>query len=164
MIFEELIKENRAEFVKKVTEIAEYLGVKPDWLAFLMWFETAHTLDHTIQNSIGATGLIQFMPRTAIGLGTTTTQLKAMSNVDQLDYVKKYLAPKRGQYKDWVDLYCMIFWPLAVGQPDSYVIASDKVAEQNPIFDINKDKDITKAEIRQALTKQIPKKYLSFFL
>ena len=51
--------------------------------------------DHTIQNTTGekptyATGLIQFMPDTAKGLGTTTDALKSMSVLDQLDYVDKY--------------------------------------------------------------------------
>jgi hypothetical protein len=36
MIFEELIKENRPEFIKKVTDISKLLRVKPEWLMFLM--------------------------------------------------------------------------------------------------------------------------------
>jgi len=163
MIFEELVKENRDLFIKKVTEISAYLGVNPNHLMFLMWFETAHTLDHRIRNSIGATGLIQFMPKTALYLNTTTDKLREMSNIEQLEYVKRYLAPNRGKYQDWVDLYCMIFWPVAVGKPDSFRITSDIVARQNPIFDINKDTDIEKSEIRRALIRQIPKKYLNYF-
>lgn len=164
MIFEELIRENRKEFVAKVINVATYLGVKPEHLMFLMWFETGHTLNHRIQNSIGATGLIQFMPSTALGLGTTTDALKAMSNVQQLDYVEKHLARFRWKYKDYVDLYCGIFWPAAVGQPDSFRITSDMVAKQNPIFDLNKDLDIEKSEIRKALFDQIPTQYKSYFL
>jgi hypothetical protein len=164
MIFEELIKENKKEFLDKVVQISSYLGVDPNHLLFLMWFETSHTLDHTIQNKIGATGLIQFMPKTAIVLGTTTDKLKAMTNVEQLEYVKKYLSPHRNKYKDFVDLYCMIFWPAAVGKPDSFRIPNDIVAKQNPLFDINKDTDIEKSEIRQALIKQIPQKYIKYFV
>jgi hypothetical protein len=163
MIFEELIKENKDAFLKKVQEVADFLGIDPNWLMFVMWFETAHTLNSHIQNSIKATGLIQFMPATAIGLGTTVEALKSMSNVEQLDFVQKHLSRFKGKYHDFVDLYCAIFWPAAVGKPDTYRITSDQVAAQNPIFDLNKDKDIEKSEIRQALLKQIPVKYKAVF-
>jgi hypothetical protein len=164
MIFDELIKENKDAFIAKVISVSKYLGVKPEWLMFLMWFETGHTLNHKIQNSIGATGLIQFMPKTAIGLGTTVDKLKTMSNVEQMNYVQKHLAIFKGKYKDWVDLYCAIFWPVAVGQPDDFKITNDLVAKQNPIFDINKDTDIQKSEIRMALIRQIPEKYKQHFV
>lgn len=163
MIFEELIQENKDAFIAKVLDVAEYLGVKPEHLMFLMWFETAHTLDSHIQNRIGATGLIQFMPKTAVFLGTTTKALKEMSNVEQMEYVRRHLGVFRGKYKDYVDLYCGIFWPAAVGKPDTYRITSDVVAKQNPLFDINKDLDIEKSEIRQALKKQIPSRYKQYF-
>lgn len=164
MIFENLIKENRQAFIAKVIEVSAYLRVKPEHLMFLMWFETGHTLNHRTQNRIGATGLIQFMPQTARFLGTTTDQLKSMTNVEQMEYVKKHLGVYRGRYRDWVDLYCGIFWPAAVGKPDSFRITSDIVAKQNPLFDINKDGDIEKAEIRTALLKQIPQEYKMYFV
>jgi hypothetical protein len=164
MIFEELITENKQQFIEAVKSTAKYLGVRAEHLMFLMWFETCHTLDHRIQNKIGATGLIQFMPATAHGLGTTTDKLKMMSNVEQMEYVKRHLSPYRGKYRDYVDLYCGIFWPAAVGKPDSYRITPDIVALQNPLFDINKDRDIEKSEIRQALLKQIPAKYKMYFI
>lgn len=164
MIFENLIKDNKEAFLAKVAEVAGFLEVKPEWLMFVMYFETAHTLNSHIQNKIGATGLIQFMPATAKGLGTTTDALKKMSNVEQLSFVQKHLSRFRGRYKSFVDLYCAIFWPAAVGKPDTYRITSDQVAAQNPIFDLNKDKDITKSEIRIALLKQIPNEYQHYFL
>ena len=64
------------------------LQIRPNWLMFVMYFESR--LNHRAVNRIsGATGLIQFMPSTARGLGTTTDALFNMSNVDQLYYVKK---------------------------------------------------------------------------
>lgn len=163
MIFEDLIKENKEAFLKKVSEIAGFLGVLPNWLMFLMWFETGRTLDHRVRNSIGATGLIQFMPSTAIGLGTTTDLLRNMTNVEQLEYVKMHLAPFQGKYQDWLDLYCAIFWPAALGKPDSYKITQAVVAKANPLFDLNKDSVIEKAEIRTALLNQVPEKYKIYF-
>jgi hypothetical protein len=103
------------------------------------------------------------MPDTARFLGTTTDALKRMSNVDQMEYVKRHLGIFKGKYKDYVDLYCGIFWPAAVGKDDSYRITSDIVAKQNLLFDINKDLDIEKSEIRKVLKNQIPKQYLNFF-
>jgi hypothetical protein len=163
MIFENLITENKDVFLTKVYKVAFYLGVKAEHLMFLMWFETGHTLNSHIQNSIGATGLIQFMPATARFLGTTTDALKKMSNVEQMDYVQLHLGIFRGKYKDWVDLYCGIFWPAAVGKPDTYRITQEIVAKENPLFDINKDLIIEKSEIRAALLKQIPAEYKQYF-
>lgn len=163
MIFEDLVRENKETFIQKVIDASNYLKVKPEHLMFLMWFETGHTLDHRIQNRIGATGLIQFTPSTARFLGTTTEALKSMTNVEQMDYVQKHLGIFRGKYKDYVDLYCGIFWPAAVGKPDTYRITSDIVAKQNPLFDLNKDTDIEKSEIRKSLYKQVPDKYKSYF-
>jgi hypothetical protein len=165
MIFEELIKTNREEFIAKVIKVADYLKVKPEYLMFLMWFETAHTFSPSIRNrTSGAIGLIQFLPSTARFLGTSTEALENMSNVQQLDFVQKHLGIFRGKYSDWLDLYCGIFYPAAVGKPDSYRITSDIVAKQNPLFDINKDTDIEKSEIRTALLKQIPDMYRHYFI
>lgn len=164
MIFEHLIKENKESFLSKVREVCTYLHIKEDWLMLVMWFETARTFDHKIVNKVsGATGLIQFMPKTARSLGTTTEALKLMSNVEQLDYVKRYLAPYRGAMDNWLDVYCAVFYPVLIGKPDSYVITSDIVARQNPVFDLNKDLDIHKWEIRQALQKSIPNEYKHLF-
>jgi len=165
MIFEHLIKENKEAFLSKVREICQYLSIDPDWLMLVMWFETARTFDHRIVNHVsGATGLIQFMPRTARSLGTTTEALKMMSNVEQMDYVKRYLSPYRGKMKNWLDVYCAVFYPVLIGKPDSYVIDREIVAKQNPVFDLNKDLKIHKWEIRQALQKSIPNEYKHLFL
>jgi hypothetical protein len=176
MIFEELIKGNKEAFIAKVEEISNYLGIIPEWLMFVMWFETARTLDHrkvnyqhgdntdpSVRCRFRATGLIQFMPSTARYLKTTNTDLYNMSNVQQLEYVKKYLAVYRGKYKSFVDLYLAVFYPAAIGQPDTFTITSDIIARQNPVFDINKDLDITKAEIRQRLFSMIPAEYKQYF-
>lgn len=164
MIFENLIKENKDAFLKKVEEVSIYLGIKENWLMFVMWFETAHTLDHRIINKITkAIGLIQFMPSTARELGTTTEALGRMSNVEQLEYVKRYLSRYQGKMKDWLDVYCAVFYPQLICKPDTYVIDRAIVAKQNPIFDLNKDLKIHKYEIRQVLIKQMPKEIKAFF-
>ena len=157
MNFEEYIKDNRIEFTEKVNNICTELRIEANWLMFVMWFESK--LNPQAVNPIsGATGLIQFMPSTARGLGTTTDVLKHMSNVQQLDYVLAYLRPYNGRMKTWVDVYLAVFYPRAMGNPN-FVITSDIVAKQNKIFDLNKDLDISVKEIETALRKQIPEKY-----
>ncbi len=164
LIFEDLVKENREKFIAKVKEVSDFLMLPdPNWLMFVMWFETNHTMNHRIRNRIGATGLIQFTPDTAVYLGTTVEKLRSMSNVEQMDYVRKHLEPYRGKYNSFVDLYLAIFWPAAVGKPDTYTITRDLVAKQNPVFDRNRDLDITKTEIKQTLFEQIPAEYKHLF-
>lgn len=165
MIFGDLVKENKKEFFDKVIEICCFLQIKPDWLMFVMWFETGRTMNPKAVNPIsGATGLIQFMPATARSLGTSTEALKKMTNVEQLPYVKKYLTPYKGRMKDWLDVYCAVFYPVLIGKPDNYVIDRSVVVRQNPIFDINKDGVIHKYEIRAALLKTVPVKYRDYLL
>ena len=161
MNFEEYVKENREEFTEKVNNISDELGIEANWLMFVMWFESK--LNPQAVNPIsGATGLVQFMPSTARGLGTTTAVLKAMNNVQQLDYVLAYLRPYRGRMKTWVDVYLSVFYPKAMGNPN-FVITPDIVAKQNKIFDLNGDLDISVKEIEEALRKQIPAKYRAYY-
>ena len=69
---------------------AKKIGIDPSTLLTIMLFETAGTLDPSKTNSIGATGLIQFMPNTAKSLGTTTAKLREMTFEQQLPYVERY--------------------------------------------------------------------------
>jgi hypothetical protein len=165
MAFEEYLKENKAAFLLIVEAIAKRLNVKPEHLMFVMWFETSHTFSPVIQNKYtGAIGLIQFMPKTARELGTSTEELRQMENTEQLQYVLKYLLPYKGRFVDFVDLYCALFWPAAIGKLDSFRITPDIVAKQNPLFDVNKDGDIEMLEIRKTLLNQVPIKYRELFV
>ena len=114
-----------------------------------------------------ATGLIQFMPKTAKNLGTSTQQLFKMSNVQQLDYVYKYFLSAKGKLKSFEDLYLYTFYPISVGKPDDYIIGSErgldyakKIVQQNPL-DLNKDGHITVAEFKEFVYKKIPKEFLA---
>lgn len=161
LAFEEYVKENKEEFIDKVINISGELGIDPNWLMFVMWFESR--LNPKAVNPIsGATGLIQFMPSTARSLGTTTDVLKRMNNVQQLDYVLAYLRPYKGMMKHWIDVYLAVFYPKAIGNPN-FVITSDIVAKQNKIFDLNRDLDITVKEIETALRSSMPEKYKKYY-
>lgn len=165
MIYQDKVKVNQAAFIAKVRQIASLLQIDPDWLMIIMNFESAGTFSPSIPNGMGSggVGLIQFMPKTAIGLGTTTAALAKMSNVQQLDYVYKYFKPKAGQYKSGEDLYLFTFFPIAVGKPDYWTIESTgmkaaTIAHQNPGLDLNKDGKITIGEWKEALRKLLSKR------
>lgn len=126
---------SQAGVKQKVESIAAELGVTPDDLYII--FKAESGFNHKIENSIGAVGLIQFLPSTAKGLGTTTTALKNMTALEQLDYVRKYFIGRKGQYKNAYDLYMQTFYPLALGKPANFVIQSSKetaelISKQNP--------------------------------
>ena len=99
------------------------------------------------------------MPSTAAGLGTSTAALKAMSNVQQLDYVQKYLAKYAHKIKNFTDTYLTVFYPAAVGSADDYVIgaAGSAIATQNPAF---KDKNgtVTVASVKNYMVNWVAKK------
>jgi len=160
MVYEYLVKSNKAAFLAKVTEISARLGINPDWLMIVMKMESS--MDHTAVNPQGgATGLIQFMPATAVGLGTTTGALRNMNNVEQLDYVYKYFKPYTGRLLSVTDLYTVTFFPVALGKPDNYVLQTstlraDTIARQNPVFDLNKNKEITVGEFKQSVINRLP--------
>ena len=143
------------EFVQKVKDMATRLGVKPEWILAVMKNES--NMSTTAKNpNGGATGLIQFMPATAKGLGTTTEALSKMSATEQLKYVEKYFAPFAGKIKSGTDLYMATFWPAGVGKPDSYNIGGAEVARVNKIFDLDKNGQITAGEFRQYYRNRFP--------
>jgi hypothetical protein len=115
-----------------------------------MAFESARTFSPGIVNAAGsgAVGLIQFMPATAQDLGTSTTALRAMTAVQQLEFVEKYFAPYASRVRGLGDMYMAILLPKYVGAPDDAVLFTEgKIAyRQNSGLDANTDGRITKAE------------------
>ena len=135
-------------FKSKLIQIAQNIGVDPNFLISAMAFETGETFSPSIKNSTGATGLIQFTPTTAVELGTSTDELAAMTAEDQMDYVEKYFQPYRNMLETIEDLYMAILWPAAIGKPDSWVLFSKPSAEygRNSGLDTDKDGHVTKEE------------------
>ncbi len=136
-------------FRDRVRWIGTTLDLDAGDLMTCMAWESGRSFSPSIRNMAGsgATGLIQFMPSTARGLGTTTDQLAAMTAEDQLNFVYKYFRPWKGRLKTLSDLYMAILWPKAVGQPDDYALFTCGVAyRQNAGLDQNRDGRVTKAE------------------
>ena len=142
-------KKVSGSFKSKVIQICGELGCDPSNLMSAMAFETGESFSPSIRNKqSGATGLIQFMPSTAIGLGTTTDKLAAMSAVNQLDFVRKYLKPFKNKMNTVSDVYMTILFPVAVGKPEAFVLFKkpSKQYNQNSGLDANKDGQVTKGE------------------
>lgn len=114
--------------LEKLGQIADKYGIPVEWLANLINHESAGTFNPAIQNKkTRATGLIQFMPKTALGYNTTIDYLKTLNFSEQLDYVDKYLGrnlkkvlDETGKAKptfNQTDLFMTIFYPVSVGTP-----------------------------------------------
>lgn len=139
---------------EKLLKICSNLAIEPDYLMACIAFETGETFSPAIESKSGskAVGLIQFMPTTAIALGTTSEKLKKMSVLEQLDYVEKYFKPYARKIKTLSDLYMAILWPAAIGKSSDFVLfdKSDKKYPkryiQNRGLDFNKDGKITLGE------------------
>lgn len=144
-----------AAFRTRVIDMSRRLGADPSNVMACMAFETGETFSPSVRNAAGsgATGLIQFMPKTAANLGTSTAALAAMTAVDQLVYVEKYFQPFRGRLKNLGDVYGAILWPAMIGQADDYVLfdANDakrpKLYLQNRGLDVDKNGKVTRLEV-----------------
>lgn len=160
MIFENYIPNNKEAFIKKVRDISDLLEINPDWLMAVMWSESRLKTD-IVNPKGGATGLIQFMPKTALGLGTSVDALKKMNNLQQLDYVYKYFKPVARKITGFLDLYLYTFFPVAIGKPDDWILHSKTlsagtIAKYNPGFDLNKDDVIQVGEFKKAIVARLP--------
>ena len=146
------------EFKARICQISDILQCDPSHLMAAMAFETGETFSPKKTNKdSGATGLIQFIPKTAMNLGTSTNQLAEMSAETQLTYVQKYLQRYKGLMKSLSDVYMTILWPAAVGRPESTVIfkAPSNAYTQNKGLDINRDGSVTKGEAVSLVQKKL---------
>lgn len=141
------------DFITKLVAIVHSFNWYDDGATDLMScmaFESAETFSPTIRNAAGsgAVGLIQFMPATAQGLGTTVENLALLSASEQLDYVAQYFKPYAARIRSLSDMYMAILLPKYIGQPDdSRLFTGGSVAyRQNAGLDADSDGVITKAE------------------
>ncbi len=154
-----------AEFRQRVIAICTELEMNPDHLMSAMAFESGESFSASVKNAAGsgAVGLIQFMPATAVGLGTTTAALAKLSAVEQLDYVRLYFVGYKGKLNTVDDLYMAILWPAGIGKSDDYVLFDrddEKHATrytQNKGLDRDKDGKVTKAEAAHAVRAKLTK-------
>jgi hypothetical protein len=162
--------EHDKDFMDKVKEVANKLGVRPNALLAIMKKESG--LDPSVRNKIAvkmgkpaAVGLIQFMPATARQLGTTTEELANMSAVDQMDYVYKYYKINHAKPgMDAGDLYMLTFLPAYAGKDPKIVlgqkgggelgttnISKNSIYKMNPSFDNSGKGYFTIADVKQSI-------------
>jgi hypothetical protein len=148
-----------AAFKAKLIQIAQSIGVDPDYLISAMAFETGETFNPSIRNRSGATGLIQFTPATASELSTNTDDLANMTAEDQMDFVEKYFDPYKSMLETIEDVYMAILWPAAIGKPNSWVLFSKPSPEynRNSGLDADKDGNVTKEEAAAMIRAKLRK-------
>jgi hypothetical protein len=148
-------------FIDKVKLIST--GLKCNYIDLLacMAFETGSTFNPAIRNSINATGLIQFLPSTANGLGTTVDYLASLTRTDQMDWVNKYFQKTKISSlsaPSLADLYMAILYPVAVGQPSDYVLFQSGTIQytQNCGLDSSKKGYITVGDAAALVQTRVP--------
>lgn len=98
------------EFWSAVQGVASRLEMDPKHLIAIMAFESR--LDPMAVNPLSnATGLIQFLPSTAVRLGTTVAALKKMTRLEQLPWVEKYFRSFGGPFESLQDVAMVVFYP-----------------------------------------------------
>lgn len=154
----------QAGFETKVRAMGTRLRIRPEWIVLCMYRESGLKAN-AVNPQSKATGLIQFMPKTAIRLGTTVGALQQMNAVQQLPYVEQYL---RDQIKSTgihptrlVDVYLLVFYPAAVGKPSSYVIARQGTTSYTQNSGISPYGDITVKDVERFINKIVPSTWAS---
>ncbi len=152
-------------FLAEVEAMAGRLGTQPQYVLAVMSFETGGTFNPAQANlaGSGATGLIQFMPATARGLGTTTAALAQMSSVEQLTYVESYFAQYPGSLGTLEGVYTSVLSGRATPDPGATLrtpsgrdfVAGNVEYTQNSGLDFNRDGRITAGEATQAVAARL---------
>lgn len=135
------------EFLPKLERICARLGTETEWVVNVMMMESS--LDPARKNpNSTATGLIQFMARTARGLGTTVGAIRRMSATRQLDYVERYLQPFAGRLSSQAAVYAAVAAG-RVGSSDRTVFfrRGSREYRANRVWDQNRDGAITQGEL-----------------
>lgn len=153
------------EFISSVANLSKRLGIEKEDLLSVMHFETAGTFSPSIKNfsGSGATGLIQFMPSTAVKLGTTTADLSKMDRLEQLEYVEDYLDNYDLKGASLADIYMSVLFPKAIGKSLDYVLFKQPTIQykRNKSLDFNLDGYITKEEAVKPVQDTKDKYYAS---
>lgn len=138
------LKGERDKFMKKLTYICKKLNAKPEWMMINIAGESGFNPAAVNPNG-GATGLIQFMPKTIAAYNDshtnkalTTNDLKKMSALQQLDVVYAYYKQcmKEQGINSFTrpgDFFGLTFYPKIVKEPDTFKFPPNAV-EQNKGF------------------------------
>jgi peptidoglycan hydrolase-like protein with peptidoglycan-binding domain len=151
-------------FMEKLKKVAANLGVSEKDLIGIMKHESELN-PRAVNPFTKATGLIQFMPKTARSLGTTVDEIYKMSATEQLDFVEKYYKSNNVRAGDDIgDLYMSTFMPAAKDKPDSFVLgninggsvfglSAAAIYKQNKTFDSNRDGIFTVGDVKDRIRR-----------
>ncbi len=147
------LRELGREFSTALCAMCERHGWDPNAILAVMSNESG--LNPAARNSIGATGLIQFMPATAKGIGTSVDALRTMSATEQLRYVERFFAGALARTPSPVlgDYYMACFLPGYVGKPTDFVLArkGQPIYDQNRGLDSDKNGVLTVGDVHAAI-------------
>lgn len=137
--------------VSAINRVAKKHQFDPEHLFANIHFETSGTFSPSIRNAQAgqtATGLIQFIEKTAKHLGTSTEELSKMSDVEQMEWVDKYFSQYDLKDASRADVYMAILWPRAIGKDNDYPLwrKGTESYKVNSKLDINGDGVVTKGE------------------
>ncbi len=89
------IQRSTPEFRQALAQMAARHGWDLDGIAIAISLESGFD-PAAVNAKSGATGLIQWIPKTAEAYGTTTAELKRMSDVEQVPYIERFFTALLG--------------------------------------------------------------------
>lgn len=134
------------DFNAELNRVSSKFSVNPADMLALMRSESSIN-PQAVNPTTGATGLIQFMPRTARSLGTTTEELRGMTAAQQMKYVEKYFDSVRlPSGASAGKLYAYVFLPGRANR-DVLTQQGENFYEANRGLDMDRDGKITIADL-----------------
>jgi len=162
---ESMQRELKKKFAPELRDMLIRLGMPLVTFDRILRKESGIFDPYAINNNTSAVGLIQFMPKTAKGLGTTVEKLLTMGPKEQLTYVEKYFSNLKGSRTissndQGVDWYFLVFYPAAIGKDNNYEIGGNKkalAASQNPGYrdPLHPQNFITRRSVIEDWKKQV---------
>jgi hypothetical protein len=157
-------------FFLALEDVAQELGARAGDMLAVMYSESGCRADAHNDNPKhlpseqrwNASGLIQFMPATLVGLGWTKghAAFRELSAWQQLPYVRRYYLPHRGHLGSVGGLYVATFLPALVkhaADPGFVLTAKNGplgwAYAPNAAFDANGDLAITVGELEDAVRR-----------
>jgi len=138
-----------ASYADLLVETAGRLNIDPAWLANIIHLESGGNPQARNPTS-AATGLIQFMPKTATGMGTTIDEIYQMNGRQQMPLVERYfqnIIKVYGPLDSQEKVIAAVFYPAYINKP--LAVMSAKVQAQNP--GITTIRDYTNKLLKRAL-------------